>query len=223
MSQIYDTAWRLGRPCCGGVSRRRDAAAMVRTGAQPANGANLSPMQGPAGGRKGFRGMVFFVVRRNQNRKVEVTAGDIFASRPGIAAGQRTTPPPGRVGGTPPGGTGLRPVDRHAVLGNGLLPKTVPAALPPVVMFGGADRAAVRGRRIPRDSRGWRPMPDARPVRGERSENVRRPRPLLSALHDRAVQVRVGSKRTPCASRTVQSRVQSWRLRAAHCSKTTSV
>ena len=36
------------------------------------------------------------------------------------------------------------------------------------------------------------------------------------------LEVRVGSKWTPCASRTVQSRDQSWRLRAAHCSKTTS-
>ena len=32
--------------------------------------------------------MVFFVARRNQNRKVEVTVGDIFASGPGIDAGQ---------------------------------------------------------------------------------------------------------------------------------------
>jgi hypothetical protein len=28
-------------------------------------------------------------------------------------------------------------------------------------------------------------MPDARPVRGERAENFRRPRPLLSNAHDR--------------------------------------
>ena len=74
-------------------------------GAQPANGAFLSPLQGRAGGRNGFCGKVFFVARRNQNRKVEVTVGDIFASWPGIAAGHSATPRPERVADTPSYGT----------------------------------------------------------------------------------------------------------------------
>jgi hypothetical protein len=44
--------------------------------------------------------MVFFVVRRNRSRKVEVTAGDISALRLGIGAGHR--PFPGRPGPHPP-------------------------------------------------------------------------------------------------------------------------
>jgi hypothetical protein len=65
---------------------------VVRTGAQLANGAFPSTRLGRTGARKPFCGKVFFVARRNQNRKVEVTVGDIFASRPGIAAGHRAIP-----------------------------------------------------------------------------------------------------------------------------------
>jgi hypothetical protein len=66
--------------CSGDHPARTVRHRRVRTRAYPANGAFLSPLQGRAGGQNLFCGMVFFVARRNQSRKVEVTVGDIFAS-----------------------------------------------------------------------------------------------------------------------------------------------
>jgi hypothetical protein len=56
------------------------------------SGAFLSFASGPTGGLARRRGMVFFVVRRSQDRKVRVTAGDIFAFRPGVGAGHAGFP-----------------------------------------------------------------------------------------------------------------------------------
>jgi hypothetical protein len=45
---------------------------------------------------------VFFVVRRSRDRKVRVTAGDIFASWPGIGAGQTHVPTRSKVASSQP-------------------------------------------------------------------------------------------------------------------------
>ena len=61
-------------------------------------GASVAPAR-PHWLPKAFCGMLFFVARRNRNRKVEVTVGDISSSRPGIAAGHSASP---RLDAAPP-------------------------------------------------------------------------------------------------------------------------